>query len=86
MGRSTGRVRGQAGEEAGLEEAGCLAERSCLEIVSVTSCVNFYDCVHSSCSHRLLEPGWLINSTNLSLMVLEAGKVQGECTGRFSVW
>ena len=43
-------------------------------------------CVRPGCSHRRPEPGWLMRNRSLSLMVLEAGKVQVQGADRFSVW
>ena len=46
----------------------------------------FAGAVCPGCSNRRPQPGQLIKNRNLSLRVLEAGKVQGEGAERFSVW
>ena len=46
----------------------------------------FAGAVCPGCSHRRPQPGQLIKNRNLSLRILEAGKVQAECAERFSVW
>ena len=46
----------------------------------------FAGTVCPGCSNRRPQPGQLIKNRNLSLRVLEAGKVQGEGAERFSVW
>lgn len=75
---AVGRIEAQVWreEEAGLEEAGCLAERSCLGILAVRSCVSLPGLCPSRLFLQRPEPGRLRNDGNFSLLVLEAGKIQ----------